>query len=356
MGANFDQDQQARNLELLRQARALIQDGHRARARALLRQVTATDPRNEVAWLWLGHIAEAWEDQVAALDNVLAINPNNVKARERLDQLQQTRPASAPLKRLSPRKPPADAASLDRARELIKAGRRQEAQTLLLEFAQQDEHNAQAWWLLNDLVPDIRDKLVALENILTLNPQDEKAQARLAQLRRMQQEPLALAAMYEERGEIDLAIETYLAALRDMRVPEERRRINLRIETLQLKQRQPKIKPTGPTLQVARLAAGPLSFFGLLVLIQSGLNPLRFSWFDILGVLSVAVGSLALVVTSARPFHPLWLAAFGDPPRDEERAVRWGLGLAGFLMVLVPLALLLMSAWERLGAYSPSAH
>jgi tetratricopeptide (TPR) repeat protein len=356
MHTDFDQGRPGRDLELLRQARAAIQEGHRARARALLRQVTATDPLNEVAWLWLGHIAEAWEDQVAALDNVLAINPNNAKARERLEQLQQTRPAPAPLKRLAPRTPPPAAASLDRARELIKAGRREEAQKMLLEFVQQDELNAQAWWLLNDLVPDIRDKIVALENILTLNPQDEKAKTRLAQLRRMQQEPLALAAMYEERGEADLAIEAYLAALHDMRIPEDRRRINLQLEALQHRQRQPKLKATAPTLQVARLAAGPLSLFGLLVLIQSGLNPLHLSLPDIAGVLIVAAGSLALVVTSVRPFHPLWLVVFRDPPRDEERIVCWGLGLAGLLMVLVPLALLMMSAWERLGAYQPSAH
>ena len=107
---------------------------------------------------------------------------------------------------------------------------------------------------------------------------------------------------------------------------------------------------------MARLAAGLLSLFGLLVLIQSGLNPLHFSLPDIAGVLIVAAGSLALVVTSVRPFHPLWLAMFGDPPRDEERIVRWGLGLAGLLMVLVPLALLMMSAWERLSPYHPSAH
>ncbi len=66
--------------------------GEHERARELLLRVVEHDERNTPAWLWLSGVVESLEDRRVALENVLAIEPENVLARTGLDWLNQHSP------------------------------------------------------------------------------------------------------------------------------------------------------------------------------------------------------------------------------------------------------------------------
>jgi tetratricopeptide (TPR) repeat protein len=66
------------------------------------------------------------------------------------------------------------------------AGHKTEARQLLVEIVQADDKQAEAWWWLNEVVDSLEDKVVCLENVLTLNPANESAQAKLAEVRAQQ--------------------------------------------------------------------------------------------------------------------------------------------------------------------------
>jgi Flp pilus assembly protein TadD len=58
---------------------------------------------------------------------------------------------------------------------LAKAGRREEARDILLQVVEQDERNESAWLWISGVVDTDDDKAIALENVLTLNPNNEWA-------------------------------------------------------------------------------------------------------------------------------------------------------------------------------------
>src|SRR5947209_12299226 len=67
---------------LLKKGIAAAQDGDRNQARLALMEAAEIGPGNEDAWMWLASISEYPEELLAFLNNVLAINPDNAKARE----------------------------------------------------------------------------------------------------------------------------------------------------------------------------------------------------------------------------------------------------------------------------------
>src|SRR5215207_6024198 len=71
--------------------------GNKEEARALLMKAAELDPYNEQAWLWLSAVVDGVDDQRTCLENVLAINPQNERARNGLQVLiQQSEAAQAP--------------------------------------------------------------------------------------------------------------------------------------------------------------------------------------------------------------------------------------------------------------------
>lgn len=72
---------------LLKQAIAAYQVGRIEQARTLLLSVIEKDEENEQAWWWLSAVVETLEDQQICLENVLALNPLNSRARQGLDTL-----------------------------------------------------------------------------------------------------------------------------------------------------------------------------------------------------------------------------------------------------------------------------
>src|SRR5512145_159163 len=57
----------------------------------------------------------------------------------------------------------------------VRAGRREEAQDLLMQVIEHDERNEEAWLWLSGAVQDPSDQQVALENVLAINPANEAA-------------------------------------------------------------------------------------------------------------------------------------------------------------------------------------
>lgn len=80
----------------LHQAVQLAQSGQREQAAALLRQVVASDPNNEGAWLWLASVAADRAEYARALDNVLRINPGNQQAAQALAEYRASQPEPSP--------------------------------------------------------------------------------------------------------------------------------------------------------------------------------------------------------------------------------------------------------------------
>jgi hypothetical protein len=81
---------------LLEQGISAAITGRREEARALLAQVVEADDRNEQAWLWLAGLVEDPEDIRTCLENVLHLNPNNIKAQQGLEWLEQRHGARPP--------------------------------------------------------------------------------------------------------------------------------------------------------------------------------------------------------------------------------------------------------------------
>jgi tetratricopeptide (TPR) repeat protein len=70
--------------QLLYDGALALTQGRRAEAQELLMRVIELDEQNEQAWLWLSGAVDDPADQQIALENVLALNPNNAAAQEGL--------------------------------------------------------------------------------------------------------------------------------------------------------------------------------------------------------------------------------------------------------------------------------
>ncbi len=133
---------------------------------------------------------------------------------------------------------------------------------------------------------------------------------------------------------------------------DERGEASLHMEEALTRFDDPVWKPSSPTLTVLRLAAGPVLFYILLVLLQSGLNPINIQFHFFLEGLLVIAGSLILALTTSKPRHPRWLAEFGRPGETLEAIIRMSLILMGVFFLVSMYLLFFLEAWNRLVIYS----
>lgn len=79
---------------LVRAGAAAVKAGQKDQARVWLREATALAPKNETAWLWRAGVEETPEEGCKCLRAVLALNPNNTRARQGLAKFEaQVKPA-----------------------------------------------------------------------------------------------------------------------------------------------------------------------------------------------------------------------------------------------------------------------
>jgi tetratricopeptide (TPR) repeat protein len=107
---------------------------------------------------------------------------------------------------------------LQRAIQAARAGRREEARDLLIDLVETDPQCEMAWIWLSGLVDSLEDKIIACENVLTINPYNEKVRLYLIQLQKQQEASLIeknianadsllrKARAHANQNEIDLAL------------------------------------------------------------------------------------------------------------------------------------------------------
>lgn len=71
----------------LEEAVNAIRMGDRETGRQLLEEILEVDENSEEVWLWLSSVVDTDEDREICLENVLALNPDNVVARRGLEAL-----------------------------------------------------------------------------------------------------------------------------------------------------------------------------------------------------------------------------------------------------------------------------
>lgn len=326
---------------LFNDAVAAARAGQRKTARDLLLQLVEDDPEHEMAWLWLAELVDDLDDKIIALENALTINPNRPKVRERLTQLLDEREQQAAAEPLGP---------YEEALDLLRLGYRREARNTLMELVREDPHHEQAWLTLSTLVEDVTDQIIALENVLDINPNNVEAQTRLTELHRVHDDHFDLGRAYEEKKDFEKALVEYRLAEKQALNAADRAMAKRRRELLEkhVKESKP-VAITSPTSTLARLSAGPVLLYGVLIIIHSGLNPIHFHVGLCLSMPLVIAGSL-LVTAADLPHLPAWQRLTGGHPPNF--AIRAAARLFGLILVLLPFFFLLVNAANRINAYT----
>lgn len=331
---------------LLQQAMSAVRAGHELTARDIFLEIVEINPRNETAWTWLTGLLDDPEDCIYACQQVLEINPNNIHIGPYLDQLLFEKNKRLEVERLRIE------GQVRQARELVKAKKRGEALDLVRLLAQTGEVNADVWHLLADLSPEMEERLPALEKLLALTPGDVQARQEFERLQHFKNNPLDLAAMYEEEGNIEKAIETY--GLASLKAASKSKQNNIYWKTVRLENlRYEKIAHVAPTVSIARLTGGPPLLYFMLLLVHEGLNPIVNSdpllWF---GFFWVLLGGFMVALASVRSHHRLWSLIFNDVGSGGTPTARFFMAAAGWILVILPFVLLFFMAYNRLYNFS----
>ena len=267
--------------------------------------------------------------------------------------------------------------------DAARAGRRLEAREILLRVVDLEPRNEVAWMWLTGLVDDMEDKIIACENVLTINPANEKVKAyrgKLLQQKTAQVSPsahernvaveqavasvprqsapkpagplnlLVEAEQLEYDGKIEEAIQTYerlAARTKDSREFDHVYRQIVRLEGLQ----KEKIRFVSPALSILRLTLTWPILYTSFAFVQIGLNPIEYlSLFLWLGVPCVAFGSFMLAVSEVRSRHVIWQRLFLEDGSGSGFA-RSVLAVAGWIFIIVPFALMILNSLARLQVF-----
>ena len=331
--------------ELLRQAVQAARSGREMTARGLVQDVVRLDPNNELAWMWLSGLLDPLEDRIAACERVLSINPGNQRIRAYKDKLlqEQNEEEQKKLSKLDE--------EVQQVGWYIDDGKRDEALLLLQQILRDNNGHREAWLLFADLSVGINDKVRAYEAILQIDPSNESARENLKRYRYFQRKPLELAAYYEEEGMMDRALELYHVLAAGAGDGSEFERIYkniVRLEDAKIEN----IRHIRPAFTIFRLSVGLPLLYILEVLIQEGLNPVKYPapglW---IGIPPVMFGSFLLAVAGIRSRHAIWQRWFGEQEGRGSTAARALVAIAGWMMVLTPHLLLIWNSYLRMQTF-----
>jgi tetratricopeptide (TPR) repeat protein len=276
---------------------------------------------------------------------------------------------------------------LRQAVDAAQAGRRMEARTMLMELVEFDPHNEMAWIWLSGLVDDLDDRIIACENVLTINPANDKVRAYLAELQRQKpnpdvaigwqeairinvdqqpgnvvvvkpkatkagkkDDPLHVAELLELDGKYGEALEIYkvqAGTAKDLKVFDHIYQRIVRLERLQ----DEKIRYISPRSSIVRLTfTWPLLYLSL-SLVQVGLNPFAhpaaYLW---LGFPLVVLGGFFLALSEIKSRNEILKKLF-FADRNETSLVQKVAAAAGWLLIIVPMALIILDSVRRLAIF-----
>ena len=274
---------------------------------------------------------------------------------------------------------------LRRGIEAAHADRKIEAREIFLQVVEIDPRNELAWMWLSGLVDDLEDQIIACENVLAINPENQKVRLFLEGLKRKQHElrgedqgisqgqraqqntqqvknenrmgqksairdPMRIAGFLEQDGKLDLALDIYkveAARAKDLHLFDQIYKNITRIE----KALAENIKFVPPRSSVFRLTfTWPLLYLSL-ALVQVGLKPMEhltsYLWFAFPWVV---LGSFLIAVSEVRYRHVIWRKIFQETG-DGSLIARIAVGTAGWLMIFIPLTLLLIDSLNRLSVF-----
>jgi len=330
---------------LVQQAMSAIRAGHELTARDIFLEVVKISPQNETAWMWLTGLLDNLDDRIYACKQVLEINPGNVRVGEYLDQLLADRKKQQDELRLRVDE------HVEKARELIKENKPAEALELVRGLARNDVAGAEVWRLLANLSPELNERVHAFERLIELAPNDPQVREELKKARHLQEHPIHQAEIYEEHGEIEKAIMAYREIALKPASKEQWKKVRLKIIQLENLQ-QEHVAHISPSLTIARLTAGPPLVYFMLLLVQVGVNPFAHSdpllWF---GMVWVTLGGFMVALASVHSHNRLWSLLFEDVNAGGTPPARRVMGIAGWILVLLPHVVLFVSAWYRLSNY-----
>ena len=265
--------------------------------------------------------------------------------------------------------------------DAARAGRKTDARDLLIRLVEVEPRNELAWMWLTGLVDDLEDKIIACENVLAINPANDKVKAYLdcllqqrmpvsspitrekssdIQVRRpaagarqaapklkTAQDLLSQAEQLEYEGKIREAVQTYerlAAKTRDSQQFDHIYRQIVRLEHLQ----QEKIRFVPPAASILRMTFTWPLLYASLAFVQIGLNPIaHFSFLLWLGLPFVALGSFLLSVSEVRGRHVIWQKVFLEQG-SGSRFARTVLAAAGWILVILPFVLMVLNSLARL--------
>jgi tetratricopeptide (TPR) repeat protein len=258
--------------------------------------------------------------------------------------------------------------------EAAHAGRRREARELFLHVVEIDPQNETAWMWLTGFVDDMDDKIIACENVLTINPANEKVRMYLDSLllqkeslhrdellekhSKQHSEPapvqekadrpasLALAEQLEDAGKIEEAIAMYELLATQIRDKTTFDHIYKQIGRLEGLQNE-KIQYVAPDKSLLRMSFTWTVVYVSFIFIQVGLRPfanLSLLW---LGLPFVALGSYLLALSEVRIKHAVWQMVFLEEGTGSQFA-RVVLAVVGWVFVVLPFGLMLLNSLFRL--------
>lgn len=265
---------------------------------------------------------------------------------------------------------------LRRGVEAARVGRRTEAREILLRIVDEEPRNEMAWVWLTGLVDGLEDKIIACENVLTINPGNEKVKAYLVMLLqqkatieesahvidvqklampaggqvdtgpRLSRDPLWEAERLEHEGKFEEAKRAYeilAAKAKSSSQFDHIYRQIVRLEGLQ----QEKIRFVAPALSIRRMTFTWSLLYLSLLFVQVGLNPFAHFSFLWIGLPVVGLGSFLLALSEVRTRHVIWEKIFLEEGSGSHFA-RTVLMVAGWVFVILPFALMILNSLARL--------
>jgi tetratricopeptide (TPR) repeat protein len=314
--------------------------GRELMAREMFLDIVEAEPQNELAWLWLVGLLDELDERIYACKKVLAINPANTDVRQYLAPLLAEKQKAQDAEKLCAKQ------QLQQAHELFRAKKSDHALYIVRGLTRLEIVSPDAWRTLADFAPQIEEQIHALRNLLKLAPGDAQAQEKLQQLEHYQQNPLEVAALYEEQGQLEKAIAAYnrAALLPDMKNQWDA--IYWKISRLQ-NLRQEKIIHISPVVSIARLTFGPALLYLALTLVQVGNTPFAppypLLWVGLIWVLLGGFMSALATVHSSERLKTILAKGFGASGIPVARSAL----AIGWILILLPYVLLFVVAYQH---------